>query len=221
MVSVIANIIDEADLICSNVSYASLPLFVPTIISEIGAFSTIQSQGLSAPPYVLSFLTILLFCWLSDRLQMRGPFCCLAASLGAIGFIINATTTGAGPRYFSIFLSVEIFASVSILLAWVSNLNATESKRAGAYTVLATIGQCGPLLGTNVFQPSEAPYYRRGMWISAAFCLLVAVLSASLSLVLIRENRKMKAEGIPEVEGFEETSAEEGRRGHEKHHYIW
>ena len=131
----------------SNVSFASLPLFVPTIISEMGAFTRIQSQGLSAPPYILCFLTIISFCWLSDKFQMRGPFCALAATLAGVGFIINATTTTTGPRYFSIFLSVEIFASVALLLAWVSNIHATESRRAGGYTVLATVGQCGPLLG--------------------------------------------------------------------------
>jgi hypothetical protein len=120
---------------------------VPTIISEMGAFTRIQSQGLSAPPYILCFFTIITLCWLSDKFQMRGPFCALAATLGGIGFVINATTTGSGPRYFSIFLSVEIFASVALLLAWVSNIHATESKRAGSYTVLATVGQCGPLLG--------------------------------------------------------------------------
>jgi hypothetical protein len=36
---------------------------------------------------------------------------------------------------------------VALLLAWVSNIHATESRRAGGYTVLATVGQCGPLLG--------------------------------------------------------------------------
>lgn len=52
-------------------------------------------------------------------------------------------------------------------------------------------GQCGPLLGTNVFPSSEKPYYRKGMWISAAFCLFVAVLSCVLSLWLIYENKKL------------------------------
>jgi MFS family permease len=116
----------------------------------MGAFTRIQSQGLSAPPYILCFLTIIVFCWLSDKFQMRGPFCALAAALAGAGFIINATTTTTGPRYFSIFLSVEIFASVALLLAWVSNIHATESRRAGGYTVLATVGQCGPLLGEFV-----------------------------------------------------------------------
>ena len=78
---------------------------------------------------------------------MRGPFCALAALISAIGFLVNATTNTTGPRYFSIFLSVNIFASVALLLAWTANIHDTESKRSGGYTILATIGQCGPLLG--------------------------------------------------------------------------
>lgn len=131
----------------SNVSYASLPLFVPTIIAEMGTFSDIQSNGLSAPPYVGCFFFIIFMTYMSDRFKMRGPFCATAALIGAIGFIINGSTSTTGPRYFSVFLSVQIFASVALLLAWTANIHATESKRAGGYTVLATIGQCGPLLG--------------------------------------------------------------------------
>lgn len=74
--------------------------------------------------------------------------------------------------------------------------------------------------GTNVFPPTEKPYYRKGMYISAAFCLNVFVLSIILSCWLIYENKKMDREGVPEVEEFEDTSAEGGRR-QEKHRYIW
>ena len=59
------------------------------------------------------------------------------------------------------------------------------------------------------------------MWISAAFCLVVVVLSGVLSIWLIYENKKMDREGVPEVEEFEDTSVarESGRK--EKHRYIW
>lgn len=127
----------------------------------------------------------------SDHFKMRGPFCAAAGLISAIGFIVLATTEGAGPRYFGVFLAVLIFASVALLLAWTSNIHATESKRAGGYTILATIGQCGPLLGTNMFPATEAPYYRKGMWIGAAFCLLVFFLSIALSLWLRHENQKL------------------------------
>lgn len=38
-----------------NVSFSSLPVFLPTILEEMG-FTSINAQGLSAPPYFASFL---------------------------------------------------------------------------------------------------------------------------------------------------------------------
>ncbi len=132
-----------------NVSFASLPLFLPVIISEMGSWGEATSNGLSAPPYAVCFFYIILVTFLSDHFKMRGPFCGLSGLIAGIGFIINASTTTSAVRYFSTFLSVQIFASVAILLAWTANIHATESKRAGGYTVLATLGQCGPLLGKS------------------------------------------------------------------------
>lgn len=120
------------------------------------------------------------------------------------------------------FLSVNIFASVALTLAWTANLHASESKRAGAYTVLATIGQCGPLLGTNVFPSSEEPYYRKGMWISCAFCLLVGFLSIALSLILYRENKKMMRDGLVPAPGSEVVDAPgEAKSEREKVLYVY
>lgn len=137
---------------------------------------------------------------------MRGPFVVLTSTIAAIGFIINATMDTSAPRYASTFLSVIIFASVALLLAWVANINASESKRGGAYAVVYTIGQCGPVLGTNVFPSSEAPLYRKGMWISAAMCLMVAGVALCLMGLLIWENKKMdQREAEDGVDGEEGT----------------
>ena len=210
-----------------NVSFASLPLFVPTIISEMGSFTKIQSNGLSAPPYLLCAFMIVFMCWLSDHFQLRGPICGAMAMVAAIGFIIQATTTSTAARYVGIFLAVEVFCCVAITLAWVSNIHATESKRAGGMTLLATIGQFGPLLGTNVFPKSEGPYYRKGMWISASFCLLIAACCAALSSILIWENKKMEREGlIPPKgagakDGLKDREKHAGKAGNPKYRYIW
>jgi MFS family permease len=173
-----------------NVSFAALPVFLPTIISEMGGFTALQSNGLSAPPYVPCFFVIIASAFLSDKIHMRGCFVYGFAFIAAIGFLIMAVTTKTAVRYFAIFLCVLIFVSVAIILAWVANNSATDSKRAGGLWILQTIGQCGPLLGTNVFPAGDAPYYRKGMWICCAFCFLVAVLGASLSYLLWRENQR-------------------------------
>lgn len=139
-----------------NVSFASLPLFVPTIISQIG-FSGVTANGLSAPPYLLCFFTILLICWLSDKFGVRGPFVVLCSWTAAIGFLLQATLSGTAARYVGVFLSVQIFVCVPLTLAWVANIHQTESKRGGGYVILATIGQCGPLL-VSIF-PSQSEKY--------------------------------------------------------------
>ena len=131
---------------------------------------------------------ILFLTFLSDKFQKRGPFCATAALVAAVGFITQASTENPTGRYVATFLSVQIFCSVALLLAWTANMHATESKRAGGYAILATVGQCGPLVGTNIFPESDGPYYHKGLWISAAFCLLVFALSVLLSLVMIKEN---------------------------------
>jgi hypothetical protein len=173
-----------------NVCFASLPLFVPTIISEMGAFTSIQSNGLSAPPYVLCFIVIVTSAFLSDRVGVRGPFVAAAGLVAAIGYILLATQTTVAVRYFGIFLATIIFTSVALTLSWVSNTHATDSKRAAGLAILATGGQCGPVLGTNIFPPSEAPYYRKGMWISCGACLLVFFLAMLQSFLLWRENQR-------------------------------
>ena len=149
-----------------NVSFASLPLFLPTIISEIGTFTTIESNGLSAPPYVFCFILVVTTAWLADRLKIRGPLSAIAALTAAVGFIMLATTSSLGPRYAGCFLAVLIFVSVAMSLSWVASLHASESKRAGGYAILGLIGQCGPLLGTSKFtqnqrQSTKTHCYRR------------------------------------------------------------
>jgi hypothetical protein len=54
-----------------------------------------------------------------------------------------------------------------------------------------TLGQCGPLLGTNMFPSSQAPLYRTGSWVCCAFALLSAAVALTQSLLLWLENRKL------------------------------
>lgn len=174
----------------TNVSFASLPLFLPTIISEMGAFSTLTSNGLSAPPCLLSFSAIIASAFLCDRLRVRGPVAAAFASVAAAGYLVLALTSDVAPRYTGVFLVVLVFVTVAVVLVWNANTNETDSKRAGGVWIIQTVGQCGTLLGTNLFPAGEEPYYRRGMWIGFAFSMLSACICATLSFLLWRENRR-------------------------------
>ncbi|GAB1215288.1 hypothetical protein ATERTT37_004474 [Aspergillus terreus] len=190
-----------------NVCFASLPLFVPTIISQMGAFTEIQSNGLSAPPYVLCWIMIIVCAVVSDRVHLRGPFVVGAALVAAIGYILLATQTVVAVRYFGMFLATQIFVSVALVLTWVGNTHATDSKRAGAFAILATGGQCGPILGTNIFPETDAPYYRKGMWISCGACLIVVVMGVAQMFFLWSANRRRDREFGTEREEGKTTTA--------------
>lgn len=69
----------------------------------------------------------------------------------------------------------------------------TDTRRGTGIALLNVIGQCGPLLGTNIFKPTDSPRYIKGMSICAAFTFFTACLALGLRLLLVRENKKLDA----------------------------
>ena len=173
-----------------NVGYSSVPVYVPTLVAEMG-FGSIKAQGLSAPPYVLAFLISLLACWLTDKFQIRGPVCTLLLVVGAIGYIMLACLRSTVARYVGVWLIVNgLFPFIPILYMWlIANQASSESKKGLGLVIFATIGQCGPLVGTHLFPAKEKPYYVKGTAVSAALLLLGVLVSAASSYRFWRINR--------------------------------
>ncbi|KAK4699790.1 hypothetical protein P7C70_g6466, partial [Phenoliferia sp. Uapishka_3] len=190
-----------------NVSYSSLPVFLPTILTEMG-FTSIRAQGLTAPPYLASFITLVACAFLSDRWGTRSGFIIPLSIVGGVGYVVLATTTSTAVRYFAIYLcACGIFPVVGLMLPWVSNLHRDDSKRGAGFMLLNLVGQTGPLLGTRLYPAAQGPYYVTGMSVCAAFMFFVAILATILRLILIRENRKLDIADEVEVDdkGIVET----------------
>ena len=94
-----------------NVGFASLPVFLPTILNDMG-FTAINAQGLTAPPFFLSFLVTIFSTWVADRTQQRGYTIMVLTTVGGIGYVLLATVKTVGVRYFGTFLAASgIFPS--------------------------------------------------------------------------------------------------------------
>ncbi|KAF4627811.1 hypothetical protein G7Y89_g10341 [Cudoniella acicularis] len=186
-----------------NVSFSSLPVFLPTILSEMG-FTRLSSQGLSAPPYFLAFLLVIATCYLADRTRQRGITIICFSLIGAIGYILLATTTSTGSRYTGVyFAAAGVFPAIGNILPWVVNNQGSDSKRGAGIAILNLIGQCGPLLGTRVYPTEDMPYYRLGMWVCAGFMVFNGLLALGLRTLLMWENRKLDRKYGPVREGEE------------------
>ncbi|KAJ5637436.1 hypothetical protein N7490_007315 [Penicillium lividum] len=190
-----------------NVSFSSLPVFLPTILEEMG-YSKVNAQGLTAPPFFASFLVTIITPWIADRVQQRGLMIAALSTIGGVGYVLCATCTTVGVRYFGVFLAAcGVFPAIANILPWVLNNQGSDTRRGGGIILLNLIGQCGPFLGTNVFPDSEAPRYIKGMSICAAFMIFTTFLALVLRCLLVWENKRLDKKYGPKID-VDETKGE-------------
>lgn len=182
----------------TNMAFSSMPVFLPTIIHEMG-HTVLISQALSAPPYLMSFFVVILTAYLSDKLRNRSYFVIFHALLSASGYAFMAVANhyglGTWWRYAAIYpAAIGFFSVITIIITWTINNQESESKQGTGFAMLQLIGQCGPLVGTRLYPEEEAPFYVRGMTICACAMVVVALLSVILRIYLGRLNKRADTE---------------------------
>lgn len=177
-----------------NVSYSSIPVYLPTILTGMG-YTSLRAQAFSAPPYVAAFFFAVSLVYISDKTDIRGCFVILVSVIGAIGYLILATVDSDHIRYGAVwFVVLSLFSFIPLAYSWLISNSLGESKKGLALTMFGMVGQMGPILGTRLFPAKEQPYYRRGMFVSAGM-LMGAIVIASLALVYLSvKNRKKDRE---------------------------
>jgi cyanate permease len=179
-----------------NVAFSSMPVFLPTIIKEMGWSST-MAQALSAPPYLLAFGVVLFTSHASDKAKARSPFIMLMAGLACSGYLLILLAGLIGlpdwVRYLGVYpATAGFFTCVTLIITWTLNNQESDSKKGTGVAMLQYFGQCGPLLGTRLYPKEEGPLYLKGMAVCAAFMALVGFLALCLRWRLKRENALLR-----------------------------
>ncbi|KAL9085844.1 MAG: hypothetical protein Q9159_004509 [Coniocarpon cinnabarinum] len=212
-----------------NIAFASMPVFLPTIVREMG-YTSLTSQALSAPPYLVSFVTVLLTAALSDRTQSRGPYVIFHALLASSSYLLlSLSSTLHIPnilRYLLVYPACAgFFSAITIIITWTMNNQPSSEGKGVGMTILNLVGQCGPLIGTRAFPDEDAPFYGRGMGVCAGAMGAVFILAVVLRWVLRSENlrsvrerdgrgrgRTGEEDGEGEVEGMLSGAKEQDGR---------
>ncbi|OAX79911.1 hypothetical protein ACJ72_05767 [Emergomyces africanus] len=204
-----------------NVAFSSMPVFLPTILKDMG-YPAQTSQALSAPPYILSFLIVLLTASLSDRQRTRSPYLIAHALVSSAAYLSIAlaghfhthlsSTLLILIRYTAIYpATAGFFSSITLIITWTMDNQPGKEGKGTGMAILNIIGQCGPLVGTRLYPHTDGPWYVRGMAVCALFMLLVAALAFVLRRLLRKENERAlmgtAAVGADEIEMVEGEAA--------------
>lgn len=166
--------------------------FFPSVVRTLG-FSRNTTLGLTAPPFVLCVVCMLINGFHSDRKQER--FWHIAGPLGVtvVAFVIAVSTLNIGARYTAMMLMPASFYSAAIvILSWItSSLNQPKPKRAAAIALINAVSNTPNIWSSYLY--FGAPRYL----VAFAVLLVAAALAISVAtitrLYLAKQNKKLEA----------------------------
>ena len=134
----------------------SFSLFLPTIINDLG-YAALTAQLLTVPPYMAGFVSVLVVCWASDRLKLRGVFIIGGCLVAVVGFIMLLAGDRAAVRYAgTFFVSAGVMPCSPLVVGWLNNNLAPHYTRATGTGLQVASGNCGAFIATFTYLSRDA-----------------------------------------------------------------
>ncbi|KAH6986577.1 major facilitator superfamily domain-containing protein [Ilyonectria sp. MPI-CAGE-AT-0026] len=207
---------------CCNYSFAGLANFLPTIVQALG-YSSINAQGLTAPPYAAAFILCVAAAFFSDKFGHRGFVIAGCSAMAGVGYLLLAIvedTNRMNIRYLGIWFAVMgVFPSLTLNITWLLNNQGGETKRGIGIAIIAILGQCSSFLSSSMYPKKDAPFFVRGCSIGCALTFMITILSLGLHFKLDYENRKRDCE-FGSVEDHEQLDVTLIGDKHPKFRYL-
>lgn len=141
---------------CQDILLYGFSTFLPSIITSMG-YSSLQSQYLTIPVYIVGGGSFLALSFASDRMTLRSPFLILANFIGVIGYAIILSPVSQPVKFFGTFLcAIAVYTGPGMNLTWLNVNVAPHYRRAAAIGFQQTIGNCAGIVAGQIYRKS--PY---------------------------------------------------------------
>ena len=176
---------------CANMMLYSFSVFLPTVINGLGEFDRAQANALSVPVFGLGAIVYIFMCWMSDRLNMRGPIVIGAFFTSIIGYAMLISQSGSAVSFAGTFIvSMGCYTAVGLGFAWIATNMPRYGKRAYASGMQLTMGNSSGVAAPFLFSASTAPGYTPGYAASIGTLAFGALVHTSLCVWYSRKNKK-------------------------------
>lgn len=152
--------------------------FFPSVVKTLG-YDRNTTLGLTAPPFMLCVLAMLVNGFHSDRKQERFWHIVVPLSITVVAFVIAISTLNTAGRYVAIMLMPASFYSAAIvILSWITgSINQPKVKRAAAIAAINAMSNTPNIWGSYLY--FGAPRYL------VAFIVLMAAGVAAIAVAVL------------------------------------
>jgi len=182
-------------------SSASVTNFFPTVVATLG-YNKINTLLLTAPPYILAFITASFNAWHADKTGERFFHIVLPLCVSLVAFILAAATKATAPRYVAMMLMpASFYMSFVVTLAWISNtLVRPQSKRAASLALINCLSNTTSIYASYMYTSNFGPRYTIAFIVNCVTAVMAISAALGLRIVLGRLNKKLdRGEYVPGV----------------------
>ncbi|POY72429.1 hypothetical protein BMF94_4255 [Rhodotorula taiwanensis] len=174
-----------------NVIVQGTSLFLPTIISGLGKYTTVETQLRSVPPYIVSAAWALLMSYFAWKTQRHGLFIAASTSLSVVGYIMFIASSNPQVLYGASFLTFTgALPCGPFFLAWATANSGNPVARAVTAAIVPAFGSWGSMVCTWLYLPAYRPRYRPGNIFNLISCCCAIGLALGLTFYCKWENRQ-------------------------------
>ncbi|KAI4163565.1 MAG: hypothetical protein LQ342_002837 [Letrouitia transgressa] len=168
--------------------------FLPTIIADLGKWTTAEVQALTIPCYCLGAISYLVAARLSDTQQRRGMYTVIFGAISVVGYGVLISDSSIGVHYFGCFLiALGLYVVVGLPLAWLPSNQPRYGKRTTATGLQLTVGNASGVMAPFLYPSTEKPRYVRGNGVSLSLVGTACLIYALMSWILSQKNAGRRA----------------------------
>jgi MFS family permease len=179
-------------LFCIVASGTVTNLF-PIVVQTLG-YNEVNTLLLTSPPYILAVITTYLNALHADRTGERYLHIIIPLCFAVIAYIIAATTTATGPRYFAMMLMpTSVYSGYVVALAWISNtMPRPPAKRAAALAFINAVSNTSSIYASYMYTADAAPRYIVAMSVNCVTAFIAICTATLLRFILVGLNKKLE-----------------------------
>ncbi|KZT69693.1 MFS general substrate transporter [Daedalea quercina L-15889] len=165
------------------------------------------------PPWIYATIVCVINAWSADRTGERFFHHCWPWWGVLVAYIIGASTTSIGARYFGMFLMAAGYSGFALTAVWVANaIPRPPAKRSAAIGIVNGIGNIGNLISSYTWQSQWGPDYHPSMYIGIACLSFSTLLAFAIRCMLVHENKQLERDELENLEGAKRERIEEAAR---------